>query len=454
MNQGFKTYFGEGMQTSKRTLKKKGNLIKFYFLWIISFLGNLSIIFAPVVSLVKTRLAYRANLSEDIYVYDALRKSDSIKQNWTNFVFAFTKGLLLLAGIVLIGIIGGLAFGFGYVLTKKGQDDFMLGTLLSIPFGVIMFIYIIVFWIYFAPSKYLLNYSQDLTNSKVLYNSVNTMRNGGKWTYFMLNFVYGLLIFLYLGITSFIITMMMLNQEYIVIVFGYILLIIFVIVFLAIYPRLSLARACSLYRLYDDIIEVDFECECATSMETASYVSRKRNSKDKNKFIAANKEQILVSLFKETKADKGKKNNDILANFKDNTKFKVTELSDEEKDINFDNAENIKIERLSEIDKKTYDNDFSDNAPNVELNFAQENSMLEEKSKITANSFEVPKQMKKQLYKDRQSETSIFNDKANANSEKKYNSEDIDVIGGREPQTMSNNKNNLKMTKTSIDNNE
>ena len=69
MNRGVIAYMREGNHCAKNTFKKFGNILKFYFLEIVSFFGSLFIFPIPMMTLARMRVARLAERDEDIQIF-------------------------------------------------------------------------------------------------------------------------------------------------------------------------------------------------------------------------------------------------------------------------------------------------------------------------------------------------------------------------------------------------
>ena len=66
MNRGYKVYRKEGKRIAKETLKKKGNVFKYYLRGLISYIGKITFIVSPITRLADVRAAKYAR--ENIFI--------------------------------------------------------------------------------------------------------------------------------------------------------------------------------------------------------------------------------------------------------------------------------------------------------------------------------------------------------------------------------------------------
>lgn len=308
MNKGFRFYFKGGFKAAKLTLKKKGNWAKYYFLMILSLLSK-ALLVAPAFSLVKTRVAYRAKASNDIYVFDALKKSDNLKHFFSVIIWALSIFMILISGIVLISGAGLLVASLGYYVASATEYKNYIALGLLIPFAIVLVVFLIALVFLFAPGLFIFNKDQRITSSLNIYNSIASMRRSGKWTLFMINFIHFLIFVAYVGVGAVAVYLLLDHHLLITDIIGRSLGIIFGIILLVFYPKFSLARRIAIYSLFDDVVEINLDYKSIFVPSAKEQIVQakeeskrpKKPSKEVRKntktYIAKNKEEILKSLF-------------------------------------------------------------------------------------------------------------------------------------------------------------
>lgn len=310
MNKGFRFYFKGGFRAAKSTFKKRGNWAKYYFLMILCLLSKVLLV-SPAFALVKTRIAYRAKASNDIYVFDALKKSDNLKNFFSVIIWALSIFMIFISGIVLICGAGLLVATLGYYVASATDYRNYIALGLLIPFAIVLVVFLIGFVFLFAPGLFIFNKDQRITSSLNIYNSVASMRRAGKWTLFMINFIHFLIFVVYVGIGGIAVWLLLDQKMMITDIIGRSLGIIFGIILLVFYPKFSLARRVAIYSLFDDVVEINLDYKSIfvptareqieqAKVESKAKIAKKPSKamrKNTKRYVAKNKEEILKNLF-------------------------------------------------------------------------------------------------------------------------------------------------------------
>ena len=296
MNRGVIAYIREGNRCAKNTFKNFRNVLKFYFLEIVSFFGSLFVYPIPMMTLARVRVARLAERDEDIQIFKSFEKTDSSKHFWTLFAYYFMISILFLAGIVFITLLAGLFGAIGYLLGGASEVGLILAIIFAAPFGIILLIYLLVFPFMFQPATYLYDCNTNLGLSGMFYNSIDAMRKTGKWTIFMMNLIYSIRHLLWLVLIG----------GAGALVFGFydqpairvpsaIALLVFIVLYFFRAARLLLGRRIARVCLFNDICST----EKYVSLEQSTEENTPKNiyGVSKRTLRAAKKEQLLLGLF-------------------------------------------------------------------------------------------------------------------------------------------------------------
>lgn len=196
MNRGFKKYYKEGYNNAKEALRKKGNLCRYYLYVFVSLLSYLFIFVKPVIDMAGVRLLKMIRADKEIAVSKAISSSDNAKSYWTCLLAYIIKGLMILAIILVIGLIGFALAGFGYAIYSASafsDELYYLPIIHMIPAIVILAIFIIALPILTVPISYIADTNPNMGASKVLFLSVDSLKKTGKGTLFLSYLIEGLI---------------------------------------------------------------------------------------------------------------------------------------------------------------------------------------------------------------------------------------------------------------------
>ena len=296
MNRGVIAYMREGNRCAKNTFKNFGNILKFYFLEIVSLFGSLFILPIPMMTLARMRVARLAERDEDIQIFKSFEKTDSSKHFWTIFAFYFMKFILFLAGIVFIVLLAGIFGGIGFLIGGAGNAGFIVGGILAAPFALVLVAFLLLFPFMLMPATYLYDCNTNLGLSGMFYNSIDAMRKTGKWTTFMTNFIYALRHLLWLSLIGGSVALLVLYFEQPAIrIISAIALLTFLVLYFFRGARLLLGRRVARVLLLNDICST----EKYVSLNPVTEENTPKNvyGVSKRTLRAAKKEQLLLGLF-------------------------------------------------------------------------------------------------------------------------------------------------------------
>lgn len=185
MNRGFKIYYKEGYNASKEALKKKGNLCRYYLYVLVNLLSCLMIFIKPVVDMAGIRLLKMIRSDKDIAVSKSISGSDNSKSYWTCLLAYLIKGLMILAIILAIGLLGLALAGFGYAIYSASafsKELYNLPIIFMVPAIAILVIFLLALPMLTAPISYIVDTNPNMGASKVLFCSIDALKKDGKRT--------------------------------------------------------------------------------------------------------------------------------------------------------------------------------------------------------------------------------------------------------------------------------
>ena len=313
MNQGFVSYFRDANEVSKNVFKKKINVIKYYFMALASLVSSIFIFLAPIFSLANIRVAREAKVNKNINVLKSFAASNTAKSYWNVLLVSVFKLILFLSGILLIAVFTAILVLFGIGVSGiNTRATNIVCIIFAVPGAIALLIYLFLFPFYVAPMNFIIDKKPSMGISNILYNSVNSVKKTGKRTIFLINLVYYLLLLLF-TLVFFLIPVVLLfinsgvYRHNAIFIAGVITLAIVLLPFLYFLPRILFARKLAIISLYNDSIELNeydnenIEEYFKISIEKKDKEKKKKESKKKIK--AKRKEELLISLFSDSKTD-------------------------------------------------------------------------------------------------------------------------------------------------------
>ena len=256
MNRGFKTYFKEGLSKSFKIFKKKGNYLRYYLYWTASLLGKSIPIISSIFMLSDVRMTRLAKNHEQILVANSFEATDE-KGSILTMIFSFIiQFLLFISGILFIGLIAGAVLLFVASIENNVSTD-GVSYLLFLPVVILLIGYLVIYPLMFVPTAYIVDTNPTIGVSTLLFNSIDSMKRTGKWTYCLINivsFIPGILVLL----VSSIITIILINIGGEAFVIGALLVFVFLAAFLMVAPIFDMAGKIATVLLFEDIVLDDF----------------------------------------------------------------------------------------------------------------------------------------------------------------------------------------------------
>ena len=291
MNRGFKTYFKEGLLKSYKTFKKKGNYLRYYLYWIASMVGKIIPFVSSAFLLSDVRIARLAKNHEQIAVARSFESTDNRESIRTMIWTSVIVGLLFISGVLFIGVFGFLSYLLAQSIISASNSS--AASILIFPAVILLLVFMILYPLFMAPTSYIVDTNNEIGVSNVIFNSIDSMKRTGKWTYTLINIVGllpGLLIFAG-GIILFIILVQTSDIGFII---GSLLLFLFMALVLIVGPVFGMAGRIATILLFEDIVLDDFNrTKNISGVNIQKVKYSKLNKNDKSQMLASQ----LVGLF-------------------------------------------------------------------------------------------------------------------------------------------------------------
>ena len=291
MNRGFKTYFKEGLLKSYKTFKKKGNYLRYYLYWIASMVGKIIPFVSSAFLLSDVRIARLAKNHEQIAVARSFESTDNRESIRTMIWTSVIVGLLFISGVLFIGVFGFLSYLLAQSIISASNSS--AASILIFPAVILLLVFMILYPLFMAPTSCIVDTNNEIGVSNVIFNSIDSMKRTGKWTYTLINIVGllpGLLIFAG-GIILFIILVQTSDIGFII---GSLLLFLFMALVLIVGPVFGMAGRIATILLFEDIVLDDFNrTKNISGVNIQKVKYSKLNKNDKSQMLASQ----LVGLF-------------------------------------------------------------------------------------------------------------------------------------------------------------
>ena len=258
MEKGFKRYYKEGFKSSLMALKGFG-IFKYQFLMLINLLGTILIIPSPIVSLVNVRVIKNTRITKKISITNSLQSFDHPISFWSLMISKIMTFVLFLGIVLLITLLTSILFSFGLMISSFINDTGLTAILFSVPGGLLLLAFIISIPYIYIPVKYVVDSNPQITFSKIMYNALYSLKQGGKRTVFLNALVFYSILVGIGGICSLIpaLAFSFLSKELIGIAF--LLVALMISVFIFVMPMFSLTYSIVKQNLYEDLL-VDTYC--------------------------------------------------------------------------------------------------------------------------------------------------------------------------------------------------
>lgn len=252
----YRVYFKEGYQVSKKVLKNKGNLMRYYLIYLIDLLGTVLFPMKPITSIGVYRTLKTAVKGEDLSISKSVVGADSYKTYWSLSWAAVLKFMMLLAGIVLLAIPTAGLFFLGYgIYNATNYKAEILPYIFGLPGAIAIVVFMFVVFFATVPLPYIVDGNLSIRTSRALYTSVNAFKFGGRGTYILIEITKFFLSIVYIALAFFITLLLseLVNGQFYLLV-----LMLCIFVFLGLYiafiTRINLAFDIAKVNLLDDVL--------------------------------------------------------------------------------------------------------------------------------------------------------------------------------------------------------
>ena len=184
MNQGFRAYFSGGFKASVMAMYKNKNILLVWLYSVLSLIGKLTIIFAPIFLLADVRHAKLVHAENRVYPAQNFRVACKANSLWAFYGAIFLEMMIALAGLVLIGIGTGILAILG-MMVSSAAHNFPLAYLMIIfcsPGMLAALAYLVMLPVFFAPTAYIVETNPGISAAATVSACFKTMRRCGKWT--------------------------------------------------------------------------------------------------------------------------------------------------------------------------------------------------------------------------------------------------------------------------------
>ena len=255
MNKGLKAYLKLGREGRKKILKeRKVNKFKYFFMLFASFLSSLFVLPAPIFKLANISLTKQISENNTFEMSRIFSDAENPKHYWTTLMCMLIKGILLVSGVLLIGLVTFFLYYIGSLIAVLTNMT-MMSILFMVPGVLGIVIYVWGFLINLSPMYYYLHRYKDVTISKALNSSIRTMKEQGRKTIFALDLYRIILIGLYAVITYVVLGFLLAaNNQPSIRIIGFIALVVFVVFFVFWLPKVNLTNRLAKYHLMKDIM--------------------------------------------------------------------------------------------------------------------------------------------------------------------------------------------------------
>ena len=189
MNQGFRKYYKQSFKSSNRALKR--NYIYYFIYNVFCLLASITIVLIPIVMISRVKLVKKINKENKLDVLGSFENVDKPISFWKLVLVSYAQFFLILSGVVVILLSALVMAVLGYGITLlTGKNYLLMAILFTIPSGIMLLVYLFVVSIRVIPVQYLVEINPEMEFSVILKNSFLGLKNNGKCTMLLNNFVY------------------------------------------------------------------------------------------------------------------------------------------------------------------------------------------------------------------------------------------------------------------------
>ena len=191
MNHGFKSYLSGGFRASVKTMYKNKNILLVWLYTVLSFIGKVTIIFAPIFYLADVRHAKLVHAENHVHIAQNFRVACRAKALLAYYGAIFLEIMIAIAGLVLIGIGTGILalISMAVSLAAPNFPTIYMLLIFCAPGALVALAYLTMIPVYFAPTAYIIETNPGISAAATVSACVKSMRRCGKWTCFFNTFL-------------------------------------------------------------------------------------------------------------------------------------------------------------------------------------------------------------------------------------------------------------------------
>ena len=204
MNRGFIIYFKEALSASFKTIVKNKGHFKFYLYFFLELLARVLILPGILFDVANARFAKNIKNENQIKVLESFNNASRGKSMLDAFVASLLKGLIFLAGILVIALFTALLFLLGFsigYLTGDINKVLLFGIYFCIPGAIVLLGYLLLFPLFYCAYGYLIDTDKSTSGGQALTKSFEAFKRNGKLTLLLNNLVPFLAVAIFGGLT-------------------------------------------------------------------------------------------------------------------------------------------------------------------------------------------------------------------------------------------------------------
>ena len=192
MNRGFIIYFKEALSASFKTIVKNKGHFKFYLYFFLELLARVLIVPGVLFDVANARFAKTVKNEKQVKILDSFKNASKGKAILDALVASMLKGLIFLAGVLVIALFTAvlflLGFSIGY-LTGDINKVFLFGIYFCIPGALVLIGYLLLFPFFYSAYGYIIDTDKSTSGGEALSKSFETFKRKGKLTLLLNNLV-------------------------------------------------------------------------------------------------------------------------------------------------------------------------------------------------------------------------------------------------------------------------
>ena len=160
MNRGFIIYFKEALSASFKTIVKNKGHLKFYLYFFLELLARVLIVPGVLFDVANARFAKTVKNEKQVKILDSFKNASKGKAILDALVASTLKGLIFLAGVLVIALFTAvlflLGFSIGY-LTGDINKVFLFGIYFCIPGALVLIGYLLLLPFFYSAYGYIID---------------------------------------------------------------------------------------------------------------------------------------------------------------------------------------------------------------------------------------------------------------------------------------------------------